>query len=239
MQQNYQKKKESSTLNQKRFVTSWDDGHPDDLRIAELLNKYNIPGIFYVPINNSEGRKVINAKQIYELDKICEVGAHTYSHTNLTTVSPQKAEEEILSGKTELEQILGREVKKFAYPHGAYNKTIKQIVKNAGFTSARIVRLFNVSNKSVNNLEIAPHFHFYNHPLYVYLGHVVKQRDITSLKKLPKLYDSELQKMISKTMAFFGNRTFHLWGHGWEVKEEGTFPILESIFKNYAHKTNS
>src|SRR4051794_21779274 len=31
------------------ITTSWDDGHPLDIRIAELLAKYDLPGTFYIP----------------------------------------------------------------------------------------------------------------------------------------------------------------------------------------------
>ena len=32
------------------ITTSWDDGHPLDLRVAELLAKYGLQGTFYVPM---------------------------------------------------------------------------------------------------------------------------------------------------------------------------------------------
>ena len=35
------------------ITTSWDDGHPMDLRVAELLTRSGLPGTFYVPPSNS------------------------------------------------------------------------------------------------------------------------------------------------------------------------------------------
>jgi hypothetical protein len=32
------------------ITTSWDDGHPSDLRVAELLIKHGLRGTFYVPM---------------------------------------------------------------------------------------------------------------------------------------------------------------------------------------------
>ena len=35
-------------------TTSWDDGHPLDLKLAELLGRYHIPTTFCIPIDNVE-----------------------------------------------------------------------------------------------------------------------------------------------------------------------------------------
>ena len=36
-------------MKQTYITTSWDDGHPLDLRVAELLTKYGLHGTFYIP----------------------------------------------------------------------------------------------------------------------------------------------------------------------------------------------
>ena len=30
------------------FTTSWDDGHPSDLHVADLLERYGMKGTFYL-----------------------------------------------------------------------------------------------------------------------------------------------------------------------------------------------
>ena len=35
-------------------TTSWDDGHPLDVRLAELLSSYGVPGTFYLPLMYSK-----------------------------------------------------------------------------------------------------------------------------------------------------------------------------------------
>lgn len=39
-------------------TTSWDDGHPSDLKLAELLKRYDVPATFYIPIDNRERVKM-------------------------------------------------------------------------------------------------------------------------------------------------------------------------------------
>ena len=50
-----------------RFTTSWDDGHPLDLRLAELLATHGFSGTFYVPRGNREGRPVMTTAELRAL----------------------------------------------------------------------------------------------------------------------------------------------------------------------------
>ena len=73
---------------QKAIVTtSWDDGHPLDLKLAELLGKYNIPGTFYIPPENSE-RECLTPEGIHELSQYVDIGGHTLRHVCLTGMEP-------------------------------------------------------------------------------------------------------------------------------------------------------
>src|SRR3954447_24640572 len=67
------------------ITTSWDDGHPLDARVAELLAKYNLPGTFYVPRTSEYG--TMSAGQLVELSSAFEIGAHTVRHVVLTGIS--------------------------------------------------------------------------------------------------------------------------------------------------------
>ena len=58
------------------FSLSVDDGHPLDMRLAELLHKRGIPASFHVPIRNSEGSPVLIASQMRELAENFDVGCH-------------------------------------------------------------------------------------------------------------------------------------------------------------------
>jgi peptidoglycan/xylan/chitin deacetylase (PgdA/CDA1 family) len=69
-----------------------------------------------------------------------ECGAHSCSHPQLDVLSAATAREEILRSKTILEEHLGCPVMTFAYPHGYYSSTVRQLVQQAGFTSACAVK---------------------------------------------------------------------------------------------------
>ena len=64
------------------IVTSWDDGHPLDLRIAELLTRFGLTGTFYIARDYLDER--ITEAQIKALSCQHEIGAHTLTHPVLT-----------------------------------------------------------------------------------------------------------------------------------------------------------
>lgn len=71
------------------------------------------------------------------------IGAHTVTHQILSRVSPKRAWQEIVDSKRMIERTLGRPVKAFAYPNGRpgdYTDTVKQLVREAGFTCAVTTR---------------------------------------------------------------------------------------------------
>ena len=47
-----------------KIVFTWDDGALEDLKLFELHRKYNIPGMFFVPNFNKEGREVLTPEMI-------------------------------------------------------------------------------------------------------------------------------------------------------------------------------
>ncbi len=69
-----------------------------------------------------------------------EIGAHTVSHPILTSLDDDSARLEISAGKEQLEAILGKPVRFFAYPNGKVGKDFDQrhmdMVRAAGFDAA-------------------------------------------------------------------------------------------------------
>ena len=71
------------------------------------------------------------------------VGAHTVNHPILSRVNPQRAWTEILGSRTMIESALGAAPRAFAYPNGGpgdYTETVKQLVREAGFSCAVTTR---------------------------------------------------------------------------------------------------
>ena len=105
------------------ITTSWDDGHPLDIKVAELLKKYSIKGTFYIPIRNWANDS-ISKEDIIQISKDFEIGGHTYNHAILTYIPEHRMKLELVESKRELETIVNNQIISFCYPLGQYNQRI-------------------------------------------------------------------------------------------------------------------
>lgn len=214
-------------MNKFYITTSWDDGALEDLKLAELLRKYEIPATFYIPIKNPE-RKVLNASQIKHLSKRFEIGGHTYSHFNLTKLSITEAEKEIVLGKRELENIIGKPVTSFAYPYGAYNDPVKQLVGLSGFSLARSVNYLSTSID--DKLATSTTVHAYNHHPLINIRNSLRLMNPYKLKYMFNKWDETALSLLEYCKSSGG--VFHLWGHSWEIEKYGQWGKLEQLLKH-------
>jgi len=134
----------------KYIILTVDDGYVNNYEyMFPLLKKYNMKAVIYMVAgldhnswdmeNHGEVRlPIMDESQVRELIKsgLIEIGAHTFTHANLPTVSREEQVKEIKGCKEFLEAKFGITVSSFAYPYGQFNDQVKQIVRDAGFTSA-------------------------------------------------------------------------------------------------------
>src|SRR5262249_48737758 len=124
------------------ITTSWDDGHPLDLRVAELLHKYALPGTFYVPM--TAANETMTAAQLQELSLAFEIGAHTLHHNVLTAATEQQASREITDSKSWVENATGSPCLMFCAPGGKYGTQHLKMIRKAGYLGLRTVELMSV-----------------------------------------------------------------------------------------------
>jgi peptidoglycan/xylan/chitin deacetylase (PgdA/CDA1 family) len=84
---------------------------------------------------------MLTPEMVVNLDRQgIEIGAHTVTHPILTSLDDDSARAEIAGGKAQLEAILGKPVRLFAYPNGKVGKDFDQrhvdMVREAGFEAA-------------------------------------------------------------------------------------------------------
>ena len=126
-----------------RVTTSWDDGHPLDLRLADLLQSHGVRGTFYVP--GECGRRVMSSTQTRELARAFDIGAHTLTHPRLTGLPPREAAAEIRYSKEFIEQTTGRPCSVFAPPGGFFNADHVAAAALAGFAGFRTTELMSLA----------------------------------------------------------------------------------------------
>lgn len=115
-------------------VVTFDDGYHDNYTLAyPLLKRLGVPFTIYVTtalIDNQmeawwyPGQALgMSRDELRTLaaEPLCTLGAHTVSHPQLDTLSREQQLAEIEQSKRQLEEMIGRPVKHFSFPHGAHN----------------------------------------------------------------------------------------------------------------------
>jgi len=220
----------------KIVTTSWDDGHIADFRLAELLDKYNLQGTFYIPAANDE-HEVMGEKSVVELSNKFEIGGHTMHHTRINKVSDDLFQKEIKGCYTWLSDLLGEVPESFCFPGGVYNSAAIDYTFKSGFKIIRTTELLNPWCDT-NSYVIPTTLQVYNHSAFTYYKHLLKRFKIRSLILfLKSSRSSELQKMLEYYLNYIlqNGGCLHLWGHSWEIEEYKLWPQLENLFSSIAN----
>ncbi len=136
-----------SEFPKKPFILTFDDGYEDNYRnMLPLAQRFGFRGVLFLvgdftSLSNNwdvgEDKEVnrlmtVDQKKAF-VDSGWEIGAHTYSHCNLTLIPQPQALIEIQKSKSLLEEKLQTKIISFAYPFGICNEEIKRLVEKSGF----------------------------------------------------------------------------------------------------------
>ncbi|RJG05768.1 hypothetical protein D3870_06835 [Noviherbaspirillum cavernae] len=221
------------------FTFSTDDGHPSDMKMAELLSKHGLNGTFYIPIRNCEGHAVLSPSQIEEIGRQFEIGSHTYDHCYLQHVDIWDAYYQIAEGKKQLENLLGKEVAGFCYPGGKYRQRDIDLVKACGFKYARTTMnlRFDIGDKL---FEIPTTVQFYPHDRSVYFRNFAEAGSWLGRHdglRLALMHDDWIERLFALfEYACVHGDLFHLWGHSREIDELDAWRALDEFFAHVASK---
>lgn len=218
-------------------TTSWDDGHPLDVRIADMLAQHGMTGTFFVPLRN-QTRPRLSAGDLRSLsDGGFEIGSHGMLHRNLLAVPRSELRWEIADSKSELEQLIGRRVGLFCYPIGRYNAEIIREVEHAGYDGARTIRML-CTRADFHPLHVPTTLQAYRHGRPAYLRNLVRRsgvRDLVdycvSFRNCSSWVDLGC-RLFDRVLREGG--VWHLYGHSWEIDEHGLWGELEQMLQYVA-----
>lgn len=212
----------------KAITFSYDDGVTQDIRLIELLNKYDLKCTFNLNSEllgnkgtlSREGQRIAHYKLHPEDVKSVyaghEVAAHTLTHPNLTQLSDAEIIRQVEQDRLQLSELAGYEVVGMAYPCGGVNnddRTAKIIKENTGIQYCRTITCSN---------SFAPQENLYRfHPSAYHL-------DFDNLMRLGR----EFIDLDAKTPQIF-----YIWGHSYEMDFAPDYWIrLEEFFKLISNK---
>ena len=144
-------------------LITFDDGYADNYQNAyPILRKYGFKATIFV-ISSFVGKK----EHYFTWDQAREMASngitiqsHTVDHKSMTDLSDDQLRMELVESRKKIEEEMGQPVQYIAYPTGAYNLHIAQLVKDAGYKAAFTIKYGNVDKASnVYALERVPIFH--------------------------------------------------------------------------------
>jgi hypothetical protein len=218
----------------KFITTSWDDGHPSDRRLADLLGKYDLKGTFYIPQVNP-GHRVMKASEIVDLGQHFEIGGHTLGHRNLKRLSAREARVEINGSFHWLRMLLQKDPVSFCPPFGQYSKRSIAEIYAAGFRVIRTVEL--LSPRQRTGL-IPTTIQLFDHSSFTLFKHLVKRGRLSNLRLwMGSRFTADTYRLVDHYLEYIGvnGGCLHLWGHSWEIDDHRYWNKLEHIFSAISH----
>lgn len=191
----------------KRIVTfSYDDGHPNDERLAALFNSYGVKATFHLNgcnYTNCSDKELERLRKIYEGH---EISCHTFSHGWPARMPHASLAAEVIRDRQILEQLAGYPVVGMSYPSGSYSSEVISVLDSCGIVYSRTTKSTKNFYLPENPLEWHPSCH---------------HRDAL------ELCDRFLENIDSE----WTHPLFYIWGHSHELRSDADWEHIEEILR--------
>ncbi len=204
----------------KVLTLSYDDGVVQDIRLIDIMNKHGLKGTFninscgYFPEDavrdDFRGRlKLSEAKELY-INSGHEVAIHAFSHPYLDKLDSAEVIYEITEDRRNIESQFGMIARGMAYPFGAYNDEVADILEKCHVAYARTTKSTYHFGFPENWLKLHPTCH----------------HNYDGLNEL-------IEKFVKKAHKWGNAEMFYLWGHSYEFDNNDNWDVIEK-FAEYA-----
>lgn len=214
-----------------KIAFTWDDGARNDLRLIDLHEKYAIPGMFFIPNRNVEGREVLSQDQLRETNHgLIHFGGHTENHVYLTKINIQDVENEVKKNKEYLENIVGdyQSIDHFCFPGGQYTKEIANIV----LKYYKSVRTADTMCFTTRGQIVKPTFHMYPRGIKSMLGNSLRNRSWREMLYVASHFNDDYFSTIRHIIdyeATVNDSKVIIWGHSWEIEALGLWNEVDEL----------
>lgn len=217
------------------ITTSWDDGDPLDLRVAEMLAEHGLAGTFYVP--RRWARPTMDDAQLRTLSQQgFELGGHTIDHVVLTQTPDDEAASQIRDSRHWLSDVMGRDCTMFCPPTGRFKARHAAMIAQAGYVGYRTVELWSTDRPrrgADGLLQLPTTIQAQPHGKLPVLRNIVKRQSTANLTRYLRLgrtgdWLDHLERCVSLVVERGG--VLHLWGHAWEIEAFNQWEQLGKAF---------
>lgn len=202
----------------KALTFTYDDGKYEDKRLAELFSKYGMKCTFNLigsqlkddcQIGKDERKlSITDMRKLYDGH---EVAMHTFDHPYLTKLEREDIEKQVLLDREKLTAEFGYEPVGLAYPCGAYNDTVLDVLRKYDVKYAR-------TNLSTYDFELPD--------------------KLLEWKFTCRHREPQLMELAEKFIALKPDtpKLFSVMGHSYEFKTEEDWAVIENFCRLMAGK---
>ncbi len=204
-----------------KVACCWDDGVVNDIRLIEILRKYNAKATFNLnPGLHSEDREKprwvapgeggfrgfvngkVGLKELKEIYGNFQVASHGWTHKNAGMCPDEEFFKDAMDARHFLEDLFQRECPGYAWPCGRYTDSTAKLLQDAGFRYARTTEYTTAVGKTDAPMRLKSNCHFLDQGFW--------------------------QKFLDAKAS--GN-IFYFWGHSYELMDcEGLWRHTEQKF---------
>ncbi len=208
----------------KALTLSYDDGVEQDVRLVKLMDKYHVRGTFNLnsgkfapegtvyPAGQTHRRMTKQAILDLYKDSVHEVAVHTSTHPSLTLVPTASAAREVTDDREVLEEMFQIPIRGMAYPNGAYDDSVVDVLRMCGIAYARTTISSYNFDLPTEPLKLAATCH-HNNPTLM-----------------------ELADEFLNTQPKRDGYLFYLWGHAYEFEDRDNWDVIEKFLAKVSGK---
>lgn len=192
-------RKGSLQLTKPAIALTFDDGYADILRLKDFFNELDIhPTVFLIGDTSHANEKeletvrtFLTTQQIAELvDAGWEVGSHSMTHADFSSMTPSEITKEVTDSKKALEKQTQLPIKWIAYPKGAYTTEVTKTVENSGYSLGfslddyeitKESQLFAMPRIGVDRSHTFPEFKILTSPSCILVRRLLKSTGLAKL----------------------------------------------------------
>ena len=155
-----------------KLAQCWDDGVTTDLRLVELLRRHGAKASFNLNAGlHAPQRRFgwmhqdtevwrLGRDELREVYQGFTIANHGLTHSYLDRLDLEAARQDIVQGREQLQQLFGQPVDGFAYPFGARNAAVADLVRDAGHAYARTTMPSDRVTPPADPMGLHPSCHF-------------------------------------------------------------------------------
>ena len=166
-----------------KVAQCWDDGVATDIRLIEILRRYNAKATFNLCPGNIPAETVpphwndplfrgwsfngfsggqVGKKELKSVYDGFQVASHCWKHETVGTLPDGEFLKAATDARTFLEDFFQQECPGFAWPCGKHTPETERMLREAGFRYGRTVENTSDVSANVNPLALASNCHFAN-----------------------------------------------------------------------------